>query len=880
MALVWNKQSASKSPTSTASELAQNSGRSLASSTPTQTGTAWSSNSTGTSTSGSSTGTSGSTGTKTTATSNATGTSTTGSTRTNTTNSSVVKALGDRVVGATKPSSTPKSESSASVPKTPEYTAKIASLASSLIPSKSATGTSSAALLSNILNKPSANTSNSNSSDTYKYTNSWDATKLTRDQQSQIRQLQEDWQKANAAGDQEAMNRAASAAATIRWQAGYRTDSSGQNPEATSAPNPPSGYVNDWDATKLSDEDKQKIAQAQADWREANAKKDIYRMQVAAKTAADIRAKYGYSTSADGTKVYEIDKTGMTLVDGSANGLLAAGQTFNGTEYSGHVLRANPNNTSNAKVGDIVITNGGAYFKSASGSVLLNKDVTTSNYTGEYSKVSSFEALKNLSYYTGLTAETGAVYQLNPNGTIPQGLEVGDLIVTDKGTQIIESIDSDGTPHMADYSAVTTNEGLTALYNIPNYKPEVSQEEFARMIADGKVDAIFEGNGKQFYEVRVDGVSYYVNSDGSYAVPGGISSKTMKVNGRDRVQQGVLLELDEGGQYWLPVDVSNLGVVWEYDATQNSYQPKDTDQRYVLYNGRTYNVNSGKSIGNYDDPDFDPTVDVMEYDGHFYDASGNLVDDKVNVKDKNMQTDNSAINQILDDLYRTNDQSPRLRDYDRLSWEQAQARAADQLNAAYNQRLKNNLDKLNRQALQTGFFGQLPAEQLRQQAVAENEVARQQAINELANTLYNNSYNEAQTEYNADTQRTQNQVSNLNTIFNAYQTYTKSMRDYETNMASLSQAEANSAYDRVLNAFTATMSDISNVVRSLDPELQGALIDVYNQLYQKIQSNFMNFTQIASQYSTEANRVFNQYNNSTYNYRDSQNNARTNYTRS
>ena len=106
------------------------------------------------------------------------------------------------------------------------------------------------------------------------------------------------------------------------------------------------------------------------------------------------------------------------------------------------------------------------------------------------------------------------------------------------------------------------------------------------------------------------------------------------------------------------------------------------------------------------------------------------------------------------------------------------------------------------------------------------------------------------------------------------------MRDYETNMASLSQAEANSAYDRVLNAFTATMSDISNVVRSLDPELQGALIDVYNQLYQKIQSNFMNFTQIASQYSTEANRVFNQYNNSTYNYRDSQNNARTNYTRS
>ena len=74
--------------------------------------------------------------------------------------------------------------------------------------------------------------------------------------------------------------------------------------------------------------------------------------------------------------------------------------------------------------------------------------------------------------------------------------------------------------------------------------------------------------------------------------------------------------------------------------------------------------------------------------------------------------------------------SPELQEF--LSWAEAQAMASERYNPAYNQALEGALSNIDEKALKTGFYGQLPTEALKQQAIASAENEKYSAIMELA----------------------------------------------------------------------------------------------------------------------------------------------------
>ena len=114
------------------------------------------------------------------------------------------------------------------------------------------------------------------------------------------------------------------------------------------------------------------------------------------------------------------------------------------------------------------------------------------------------------------------------------------------------------------------------------------------------------------------------------------------------------------------------------------------------------------------------------------------------------------------------------------------------MNGQYDQKLDSTLDSLNQKALETGFYGQLPTEALRQQAAASNEVERQSAINDLARSLMSDSRDYAQTQLTADTQTSQNRVSTIQQIYNMLAEY----RQQELENA-LKNAQTQQEYDQV-----------------------------------------------------------------------------------
>lgn len=74
-----------------------------------------------------------------------------------------------------------------------------------------------------------------------------------------------------------------------------------------------------------------------------------------------------------------------------------------------------------------------------------------------------------------------------------------------------------------------------------------------------------------------------------------------------------------------------------------------------------------------------------------------------------------------------------LRDF--MTWAEAQALARERMNPLYNQYIDQSMRNIDLQALRGGFYGQLPTEALRQQALAETEGNRTQAIIDYAQQL-------------------------------------------------------------------------------------------------------------------------------------------------
>lgn len=195
------------------------------------------------------------------------------------------------------------------------------------------------------------------------------------------------------------------------------------------------------------------------------------------------------------------------------------------------------------------------------------------------------------------------------------------------------------------------------------------------------------------------------------------------------------------------------------------------------------------------------------------DVSGRLdVVQREDIQDYENKNLNELTNSILGAGFNN---VPQWNDYNSLTWDQALAMAEEQVNGAFSKQLDTTLDKLNTSALQTGFYGQLPAEQLRQNAIAESEVERQQAIYELANQLQAASQTEAQRQF---TDAMQTSQQRLNTVVTVFQQLYQYVRDKVSDMQQEEQFEIQRGNQNIqreanrLQAFMGTFEAWANLM--------------------------------------------------------------------
>lgn len=710
----------------------------------------------------------------------------------------------------------------------------------------------------------------------YKYTNSKDA-QLPAEARKGIEDAQKRYQEGQRTGNQAMMDQARADAEKIRKDYGnYATASDGTNPFDLESAQKIANEVlaGKTDKDMMRGDDYRKLQGWQEEFKRCQANGDQAGMRNAHHQAQVLRMSYDYMANADGTVFRAIpDNTGMVPINGKQYGLLDVGESLGGTMFNGHIVHVNPDGTSQAKVGEICITGGGAFLKTLDGAVLVNRDVTTDNFMGNYSAAGSLEAIEQYSTYTGSTQPSGRIYQVGADGKAPRGLMQGDLVLTDGGTFIIESITEDGEYNGKPYAGFRTGEVLgSVLSNADELNGRLTPEQLASMIANKSKNisgTVMSRDGSQqvAYEITYGGLTYYVDESGNSVSPGGITLMTK--NGR--TDQGVICQDDSGDMRWVPIDATTRADIYTLNRDGN-YERKQTSGSYICIDGRTYNIDTGRSIGN--DSDIDPANDVVYANGSYFSVSGENMNEVVNGKKMDTTTDDPGITRFTDTGWDLYNNAPQIKDYKHMTWEQARARAAEQLNASYDKNLEDHYNELNKKALQTGFFGQLPAEALKAQALAANDVEREKAINELANQIYDNSYNEALISYNADTERNTNQLNTIKTIAGLYEQYKENMRDYEIQKQTLSQADAQKMYELTANSYNQLTSIIADVRRSLDPELEGGKIEMYDNLLQSLVDSFAKFRDNIYGYTTGRQSEYDSGFNKSYDSRGSSNDAR------
>lgn len=409
----------------------------------------------------------------------------------------------------------------------------------------------------------------------------------------------------------------------------------------------------------------------------------------------------------------------------------------------------------------------------------------------------------------GSTASGGrTVYSIN--GKAPSGLREGDMVITGGGTYKITGFNEDGTykSQLVDANNTTSTAKSIDFQKLIN--DAVSRGDWASAALyeaqrNAKIDKLTasgqnpnnyqktynystvatDNNGKQYNVItQQDGTIKLINADGSSPTdmlgiitisdPNNSQYKKQYIATNDNGKTGKLIAISNS-----PVTMMQLNEDGSYDATTlRDAQGNAIDSGDLVYgeDGLSYLKSTGESLGQIAQR---MGLDTSNYafavgrgnDMRYYTLNGEEITGANAGLTKEWTQDelyDKLLNAIMDAGYNN---VPKLADYDTLTWEQALAQAGEQMNGQYDQQLNNTLDSLNQKALETGFYGQLPTEALRQQAAASNEVERQSAINDLARNLMSDSRDYAQTQLSADTQTSQQRVSTIQQIYNLLATY-------------------------------------------------------------------------------------------------------------
>ncbi len=432
---------------------------------------------------------------------------------------------------------------------------------------------------------------------------------------------------------------------------------------------------------------------------------------------------------------------------------------------------------------------------------------------------------------SGGNTQQGGRTVYSVNGKAPSGLRAGDMVITGGGTYKITGLNEDGTyqSQLVDANNTTStakNIDFQRLINDAVSRGDWATAALYEQQRNAKIDKLTasgqnqnnyqktynystvatDSNGKQYNVVtQQDGTLKLIGSDGSspsdlfgiitVSDPNNSQYKKQYIATNDNGKTGKLVAISNS-----PVSVMQLNEDGSYDATTlRDADGNAIDSGDLVYgsDGLSYLKSTGESLGQIAQR---MGLDTSNYafavgrgnDMRYYTLNGEEITGANAGLTKEWTQDkllDKLYNAIMDAGYNN---VPKLSDYDTLTWEQALAQAGEQMNSQYDKQLDNTLDSLNQKALETGFYGQLPTEALRQQAAASNEVERQSAINDLARSLMSDSRDYAQTQLTADTQTSQNRVSTIQQIYNMLAEY----RQQELENA-LKNAQTQQEYDQV-----------------------------------------------------------------------------------
>lgn len=173
-----------------------------------------------------------------------------------------------------------------------------------------------------------------------------------------------------------------------------------------------------------------------------------------------------------------------------------------------------------------------------------------------------------------------------------------------------------------------------------------------------------------------------------------------------------------------------------------------------------------------------------------------------------------------------------------MNMDEAIARSNSQLGGMYNQALEQSLENYSKNAIQRGMFGQMPVEALKQNAIAENELDKANAVNSYGADLYSQDFNMAQ-------QKNNNYYAQINRLADLLgQQYNTELGQYQNDLN-----QYNTMYNR---ARQADSDYFDNIYRQID--ILGTQQNMQNNEMDKYANNIGQFS---NDYMAEINRVTN-----------------------
>lgn len=567
--------------------------------------------------------------------------------------------------------------------------------------------------------------------------------------------------------------------------------------------------LNERDKT-LSQSQQDAIKKATDDYNAAASRGDKAGMDAAHAAAEAVRNNAGYTGGGDGSKVSSIKgqiSSGIgNVADRITNSIKGSGGASSGGGISGNINWGNAGNSGSTQTGT------GTKNQQA-GSVARDTKSTNGTYTvGTEAGINQAQSMKPGDTFT---AKDGSVWTKNEDGkiTVSHNGQNLDLVIAGSGSGTQSSgsggkytIGSSAGINQAlsmkpgdtftatDGSVWTKNEDgtITVSHNGQTLVGVVGGGGGPVIATDSnnnQISIIKDANGN---------IAAILNQDGSTSDSRGL----VTVNENGSPNQYVITEdLSTGALKMIAASNSSVTLVKREEdgslpeTTLTGMNGMTLSGSNLIYgeDGRTYDKRTGKWIRDIaQEYGMDYSNVAIKVGDRYFSLDGEDITEQLGAGAITEWTGDkiydALINAMMDQGF---NQMPQFSDYEKLSWEQALAQAQEQLNSSYQKALNETLDGINQQALETGFYGQLPVEALKQQATSATELDKQTAIYDLARNLLSDSQDYAQQQYDNDMNTSNARMSTIQQIFNVI---------YQNNLDKLNQANNQQELDNEMNA--------------------------------------------------------------------------------